>query len=85
MRFSVPVILSILSLDRHFGNYLEHTYLKKDSIPGQDLFRIYSEAHMSIRFLGRDKKISMKSVDTAKADLTLIKKAVQRRYCSSTT
>ncbi len=53
------------------GEKVGFTYLKISPLPA-DRFQIHSEAHMRILFLGMDKKVSMKSVDTVRPDLSLV-------------
>jgi hypothetical protein len=46
--------------------------LKIVPVHQENLYRILSEAHMQFRFLGIDKRISMKSDDIVKSDLRLV-------------
>ena len=52
------------------GEKVGFTHLKIVPLPEQGLFRLESEAHLRIRFLGLNKGISMKSSDRVRADLT---------------
>jgi hypothetical protein len=52
------------------GEKVGFTHLKIVPLPDQGLFRLESEAHLRIRFLGLNKGISMKSSDLVRADLT---------------
>jgi len=54
------------------GEKVGFVHLKIDPLPGKERYRILSEAHMRIRFLGMDKKITMKSEDVTRPDLTLL-------------
>ena len=45
------------------GEKVGFTHLKIVPLTGEGLFRLESEAHLRIRFLGLSKRISMKSVD----------------------
>jgi len=52
------------------GEKVGFSHLKIVPLTGEGLFRLESEAHLRIRFLGLDKGISMKSEDLVRADLT---------------
>ena len=52
------------------GEKVGFTHLKIVPVPGEGLFRLESEAHLRIRFLGLDKRIAMKSEDLVRGDLT---------------
>jgi len=54
------------------GEKVGFTYLKIVPLQKENRFRITSEAHMHIRFLGMNKQINMKSIDIVKPDLTLV-------------
>lgn len=54
------------------GEKVGFTHLKIEPVQEENLFRITSEAHMLIRFLGLEKQINMKSIDTVRPDLTLV-------------
>jgi len=55
------------------GEKVGFTYLKiQPPLDGRDLFLITSEAHMRLKFLGVDKKISLRSEDQVRADLQLV-------------
>ncbi len=51
------------------GEKVGFTHLKITPVSDEELFRLESEAHLRIRFLGLDKGISMKSEDLVTADL----------------
>jgi len=53
------------------GEKVGFVCLKIEPIAGKQRYKIFSEAHMRIRFLGMDKKIIMKSEDLVRPDLTL--------------
>ncbi len=52
------------------GEKVGFSHLKIVPLTGEGLFRLESEAHLRIRFLGLSKGISMKSEDLVRADLT---------------
>ena len=54
------------------GEKVGFTHLKITSLPDEGLFRLESEAHLRIRFLGLNKGITMKSSDLVRADLTSV-------------
>jgi hypothetical protein len=54
------------------GEKVGFTYLKIQPFDGRELFLITSEAHMRLKFLGVDKKISLRSEDQVRADLQLV-------------
>lgn len=54
------------------GEKVGFVHMKIDPLAGKGLFKIRSEAHMRLRFLGMDKKITMKSEDVTNPDLTLV-------------
>jgi hypothetical protein len=54
------------------GEKVGFTHLKITSLPDEGLFRLESEAHLRIRFLGLNKGISMKSSDLVRADLSSV-------------
>jgi len=54
------------------GEKVGFTHLKITPLPDAGLFRLDSEAHLRIRFLGLNKGISMKSSDRVRADLTSV-------------
>ena len=51
------------------GEKVGFSHLKIVPLPDEGLFRLESEAHLRIRFLGLSKAISMKSEDLVRADL----------------
>lgn len=53
------------------GEKVGFTFLRIEPLPEEGLYRITSEARMLIRFLGIEKKVSMRSVDVVRPDLTL--------------
>jgi hypothetical protein len=54
------------------GEKVGFVHLKIIPMPEVQQYQILSEAHMLIRFLGMDKKITMKSEDRVRPDLTLV-------------
>ncbi|MGE5856085.1 MAG: hypothetical protein ACM34C_05915, partial [Syntrophaceae bacterium] len=52
------------------GEKVGFSHLKIVPLAGEGLFRLESEANLRIRFLGLSKRISMKSEDIVRADLT---------------
>ncbi|MEN6320911.1 MAG: transglutaminase-like domain-containing protein [Syntrophaceae bacterium] len=54
------------------GEKIGFMNLKIVPMQKENLYRILSEAHMRFRFLGIDKRIFMKSVDTVRPDLRLV-------------
>lgn len=54
------------------GEKVGFVHLKIVPMPEVQQYQILSEAHMRIRFLGMDKKITMKSEDRVRPDLTLV-------------
>jgi hypothetical protein len=52
------------------GEKVGFSHLKIVPLKGEGLFRLESEAYLRIRFLGLGKRISMKSEDLVRADLT---------------
>jgi len=52
------------------GEKVGFSHLKIVPLAGEGLFRLESEANLRIRFLGLSKRISMKSEDVVRADLT---------------
>lgn len=52
------------------GEKVGFTHMKIVPLPGEGLFRLESEAHLRIRFLGLDKRVAMKSEDLVRPDLT---------------
>jgi hypothetical protein len=54
------------------GEKVGFVHLKIEPLAGKEHYKIFSEAHMRIRFLGMDKKITMKSEDVIKPDLGLV-------------
>ncbi len=54
------------------GEKVGFVHLKIVPMPEAQQYQILSEAHMRIRFLGMDKKITMKSEDRVRPDLTLV-------------
>jgi hypothetical protein len=52
------------------GEKVGFSHLKIVPLKGEGLFRLESEANLRIRFLGLSKRISMKSEDIVRADLT---------------
>ena len=60
------------------GEKVGFTHMRIEPIEGGSLFRVTSEAHMRLRFLGVQKKISMKSSDMVRPDLTLVSFRYQR-------
>jgi hypothetical protein len=54
------------------GEKVGFVHLKIEPLLGKERYKILSEAHMRIRFLGMDKKITMKSEDVTKPDLSLV-------------
>ena len=54
------------------GEKVGFTHMKIEPLEGENLFRVNSEAHMLLRFLGLQKKVSMKSSDIIRPDLTLV-------------
>jgi hypothetical protein len=52
------------------GEKVGFSHLKIVPLTGEGLFRLESEANLRIRFLGLSKRISMKSEDIVRADLT---------------
>jgi hypothetical protein len=51
------------------GEKVGFSHLKISPVPDQGVFRLESDAHLQIRFLGLNKGISMKSEDLVKPDL----------------
>lgn len=54
------------------GEKVGFTYMNITQLPESQLFRVTSEARMRILFLGIDRKVSLKSVDIVRPDLTLV-------------
>jgi len=54
------------------GEKIGFTYLKIQPLENLELFLITSEAHMHLKFLGVDKKISLRSEDQVRTDLQLV-------------
>jgi hypothetical protein len=54
------------------GEKVGFTYLSIDPVENSELFRITSEAHMNILFLGIHKAVHMKTTDLVRPDLTLV-------------
>ncbi|MBP8985599.1 MAG: hypothetical protein KBG12_07620, partial [Syntrophobacterales bacterium] len=54
------------------GEKVGFTYMNITQLPDRQLFRVTSEARMRILFLGIDRKVSLKSVDIVRPDLTLV-------------
>jgi hypothetical protein len=54
------------------GEKVGFTYLKIQPLEHRELFLVTSEAHMRLKFLGVDKRISLRSEDQVRADLQLV-------------
>ena len=54
------------------GEKVGFIHLKIETVAERERYKILSEAHLRIRFLGMDKKISMKSEDVVAPDLALV-------------
>jgi hypothetical protein len=54
------------------GEKVGFVHMKIEPLAEGKRYKIYSDAHLRIRFLGMDKKISMKSEDVVAPDLTLV-------------
>ena len=66
------------------GEKVGFTHMKIEPVASETLFRITSEAHMHIHFLGLQKKLSMKSMDLVRPDLTLVSFHYQQRVDDKT-
>lgn len=54
------------------GEKVGFVHMKIEPLAGEEHYKIYSDAHLQIRFLGMDKKITMRSEDVVKPDLVLV-------------
>jgi len=55
-----------------YGEKVGFSHLEITPWEGEQFFRISSEAHLRIRFMGLDKQVSVKSEDIVRPDLTLV-------------
>ncbi|MCX7634474.1 MAG: transglutaminase-like domain-containing protein [Syntrophales bacterium] len=77
---SSPVMVGLPELSRRDlwsgivfnGEKVGFTHIRVIPMHREGLFRIVSEAHLRIRFLGLDRKVAMKGEDVVRADLTLV-------------